>query len=69
MLRMFMDFYDGAHAIVLKGVPFDAIREMPQITKMMRVKEAGRGVAEVQALMEEDSRQLEEVAREYKVAA
>jgi hypothetical protein len=66
---MFMDLYDGARALVLKGVPYDAIRQMPQIAKMMRVKEAGRGVSEVDALMNEVSRELEKVGRTYKVAA
>jgi len=67
MLRMFMDFYDRARTLVLNHVPIDKIRGMPQITKMMRVKEKERGVAAVGGLMDEVSGELGKIALEYKV--
>ncbi|NWG09698.1 MAG: V-type ATP synthase subunit A [Nitrososphaerales archaeon] len=67
MLRMIIDFYKKAHMLILNRVPIERIRELPQISRMIRVKEQEKGIVVIEGLMDEVMGQLDKIALEYKI--
>ncbi|MGQ9718864.1 MAG: V-type ATP synthase subunit A [Nitrososphaerales archaeon] len=67
MLRMIIDFYKKAHMLILNRVPIERIRELPQISRMIRVKEQEKGIVAIEGLMDEVMGQLDKIASEYKI--
>jgi hypothetical protein len=67
MLRMIIDFYKTAHNLILNRVPIERIRELPQISRMIRVKEQEKGIVAIESLMDEVMGQLDKIASEYKI--
>ncbi|MGB9728537.1 MAG: V-type ATP synthase subunit A [Thermoprotei archaeon] len=65
LLKMIIDFYDNAVKLVKNRIPIDVIREMPQISLMMRVKEDHGGIKSILKVMEDTKEALEKIANNY----
>lgn len=65
LLRMIIDFYDKAVKLVKNRVPIDVIREIPQISLMMRVKEDRGGIKSILKVIEDTDEALEKIANNY----
>ncbi len=65
LLKMIIDFYDNAVKLVKNRIPIDVIREMPQISLMMRVKEDRGGIKSILKVMEDTKEALEKIANNY----
>jgi len=67
LLRMIIDFHKKAKNLILSRVPIDRIRSLPQISKMIRVKEEAKELSVIEKLMDEIMGELDKIAAEYKV--
>lgn len=67
LLKLMIDFYLTASELIDKGVPFERIRSMPQIFKMMRVKEDPRGIEAISELSLEIRDEFQKIAKEYEI--
>ncbi|MCP8310595.1 MAG: V-type ATP synthase subunit A [Candidatus Methylarchaceae archaeon HK02M1] len=67
LLRMMIDFHNKARNLILSRVPIERIRSLPQISRMIRVKEDKEGIIAIEKLMDEVSGELNKIASEYKV--
>ena len=67
LLRMIIDFYKKAHNLILSRIPIDRIRSLPQISKMIRIKENAKELITIEKLMDESNKELDRIALEYKV--
>jgi len=65
LLKMIMDFHEKAMRLIENRVPINLIREIPQISMMMRVKEDAGGVDSVLRVMKETEDNLERIAVEH----
>ncbi|RLG45403.1 MAG: V-type ATP synthase subunit A [Thermoproteota archaeon] len=65
LLKLIVDFYMVAAELVSKGVSFERIRSIPQIHKMMRVKEDPQGIEAIKKLSEEISVEISNILKEY----
>ncbi|MEM3832166.1 MAG: V-type ATP synthase subunit A [Thermoprotei archaeon] len=65
LLKMIIDFYDDAVKLVKNRIPIDVIRELPQISLMMRVKEDHGGVKSILKVIEDTKEALEKIASNY----
>lgn len=65
LLKMIIDFHELAEKLVKSRVPIDRIRELPEISRMMRVKEDKRRVEAVKELIAQVRGKLEAIASEY----
>jgi V/A-type H+-transporting ATPase subunit A len=67
LLRMMIDFHRKAKSLILSRVPVERIRSIPQISKMIRVKEEAKELSVIEKLMDEVIGELNKIASEYKV--
>ncbi|MEM3709777.1 MAG: hypothetical protein QXL46_02585, partial [Nitrososphaerales archaeon] len=67
LLRMIIDFHKKAKNLILSRVPIDRIRSLPQISKMIRIKEEAKELIAIEKLMDEIMEELNKIALEYKV--
>jgi len=67
LLRMIIDFHKKARNLILSRVPIDRIRSIPQISKMIRIKEEAKELAAIEKLMDEVMEELNKIASEYKI--
>ena len=61
-----IDFHNKARDLIMNNIPIDRIRSLPQISRMIRVKEQEKGVTAIEELIEEVTNELEKIASEYK---
>lgn len=66
LLRMIIDFHKKAKNLILSRVPIDRIRSLPQISKMIRIKEEAKELMAIEKLMDEVTEELNKIALEYK---
>ncbi|MGQ9780729.1 MAG: V-type ATP synthase subunit A [Nitrososphaeria archaeon] len=65
LLKMIMDFHGMAMRLIENKVPISLIREIPQISMMMRVKEDAGGPNSILRVMKETEDNLERIAVEH----
>lgn len=65
LLKMIMDFHEKATKLVKNRIPIDIIREIPQISLMMRVKEDRGGVKSILKVIQDTEEALEKIANNY----
>ncbi len=65
LLKMIMDFHEKAIKLVKNRVPIDVIREIPQISLMMRAKEDRGGIKSILKIIQDTEEALEKIANNY----
>jgi V/A-type H+-transporting ATPase subunit A len=65
LLKMIIDFHERAIKLVKNRIPIDVIREIPQISLMMRAKEDRGGVKSILKIMQDTEEALEKIANNY----
>ena len=65
LVKMIMDFYDRAYVLIRNKVPIDEIAGLPEVFKMMRVKEDERGLIAVKELYKQVIEALNQIAGKY----
>lgn len=65
LLKMIMDFYEKAMGMIKNKVPIIEIREMPQISMMMRIKEDPKGINEIFESIKGIENALERIAIDH----
>jgi len=65
LLKMIMDFYEKAMGMIKNKVPITEIREMPQISMMMRIKEDPKGINEIFESIKGIENALERIAIDH----
>jgi len=65
LLKMIMDFHEKATKLVKNRIPIDVIREIPQISLMMRVKEDRGGIKSIIKVIQDTEEALEKIANNY----
>jgi len=65
LVKMIMDFYDRAYVLIRNKVPIDEIAGLPEVFKMMRVKEDERGLIAVRELYKQVIEALNQIAGKY----
>jgi len=67
ILKMIIDFFDKAYVLIQRQVPIDEISKLPEIYKMIQVKEDERGVVAVKELYDKVMESLENLAKKYRI--
>ena len=65
LLKMIMDFHEKAMMMIKNKVPITAIREMSQISMMMKIKEDPKGIDNIFKIMKDIENALERIAIDH----
>lgn len=65
LLKMILNFHEKAMLMIKQRVPFTRIREMPQISMMMKIKEDPKGIDSILEIMKDTENALELIALDY----
>ena len=68
LLKLIIDFYDKAYALIRHGVPIDEITRLHSVYEIMRVKEDERGIQAVKELYGIVMDDLRKIAERYGVS-
>jgi V/A-type H+-transporting ATPase subunit A len=65
LLKMILNFHEKAMSMIKQRVPITRIREMPQISMMMKIKEDPKGIDSILEIMKDTENALEVIALDY----